>query len=1011
MAAVQNERDALMRSAPARVVLVTLPSNVVPQDLRGISTAAPAFVFKVDQDGANPAPSAITVTATLRGVPNTTSVAWSTSAGTATVTPQGAYGLAATVSALATDSVVVTAAITASGLTYQSSLTFVKVKDGSKGTSGQRGSLAVSRSITGAAWSDAEALAAVTGAGAAAPLATDTVTLYNVSERFAEQRRYSGTAWVPVDASVPGTTILPGTVTVEKLLVASSGFALNADPNCQDVTAWTGSGISAISDTAAPNGASALQCTANATPVLSLRFPIDPSKAYRTRMFVQQQSGSSTCYLLMAFYDGNGNLITGAANPAGWSLSGMYHYFGLAGEQPPASYTEYAVSFGLGESRGIPSNARFAAVGLLPNYSGPGGVQRVTGVVCHVKTTGDMLVEGTVTANLIDSRGLSVKDTAGNVILSAGSTVVPLSSTYVTPANSWVNNMLDASTWTPGASGTPAGFIPYGEGSTVTNSVVYAPAPDGGTRAVWEASGRSVQGPAGGASATLVVDGAKVYRFSCWMQAAGSTAGQAKLGVAWAPVKPLGGVSPVGDPNFASTYRGGMEPGRWYLFVGHVYGAAATNVPQSSISGVYDGVTGQLVAPGVDYQFLAGGSQTALLRAYQIGVSSAAALLRLWSPTVRICDGTEPTLDQLLAPALTQQVALKLNSTGGSLSGRVTMQVADGIFAGSNLDNGVYFGNSGIVAKNAGVTTISIDTSGNASYSGGGTWTGALKGATGEFSGVLTAGVLTASAFDSLFFPYAEAGSWTLTIPAKKAGWGTMSMRVTFIGGGGGGGGGYYSWQPNGDPAAGGGGGGQGTRQVFEEPNVTPGATISIQVGAGGAGGAQSTHWGGDSGSSSPGGAGTNGGATTYTYNGVTRAAAGGGGGSGGSADLAYNGGGYGDAPALNVPGGTVNGQPGGGQPGGSLVSSNGRIHAYGGNGGGTYYGSGGPAGASAPPAAYGAGGGGGSSFQPSGGAGVPGYVLVEFYDPNTVVLNQRYQNLLTWLDGRGLGTVPANAR
>jgi hypothetical protein len=66
----------------------------------------------------------------------------------------------------------------------------------------------------------------------------------------------------------------------------------------------------------------------------------------------------------------------------------------------------------------------------------------------------------------------------------------------------------------------------------------------------------------------------------------------------------------------------------------------------------------------------------------------------------------------------------------------------------------------------------------------------------------------------------------------------------------------------------------------------------------------------------------------------------------------------------------------------------------------------------------YGSGGGGGAAnaFEPDngyanwGGRGGNGYVMLEFYDPYSVVTNGRYSNLIVWLDSR-LGTVPTAAR
>ena len=59
-----------------------------------------------------------------------------------------------------------------------------------------------------------------------------------------------------------------------------------------------------------------------------------------------------------------------------------------------------------------------------------------------------------------------------------------------------------------------------------------------------------------------------------------------------------------------------------------------------------------------------------------------------------------------------------LNRTGDAISGRITMSVADGIFAGTNLNNGVYMGSGGLLGKKAGATTFAIDTAGNATFGG-----------------------------------------------------------------------------------------------------------------------------------------------------------------------------------------------------------------------------------------------------------------------------------------------------
>lgn len=59
-----------------------------------------------------------------------------------------------------------------------------------------------------------------------------------------------------------------------------------------------------------------------------------------------------------------------------------------------------------------------------------------------------------------------------------------------------------------------------------------------------------------------------------------------------------------------------------------------------------------------------------------------------------------------------------LQKAGDSITGRINLQVADGLFAGTDTNTGVYMGSGGIVAKKDGVTTVSIDANGDAYFSG-----------------------------------------------------------------------------------------------------------------------------------------------------------------------------------------------------------------------------------------------------------------------------------------------------
>jgi hypothetical protein len=60
----------------------------------------------------------------------------------------------------------------------------------------------------------------------------------------------------------------------------------------------------------------------------------------------------------------------------------------------------------------------------------------------------------------------------------------------------------------------------------------------------------------------------------------------------------------------------------------------------------------------------------------------------------------------------------KLSKAGDTITGRVTFAVADGMFAGSDTNNGVYFGSTGLFGRKNGVNTFYINTAGDAVFGG-----------------------------------------------------------------------------------------------------------------------------------------------------------------------------------------------------------------------------------------------------------------------------------------------------
>ncbi len=220
--------------------------------------------------------------------------------------------------------------------------------------------------------------------------------------------------------------IAAGAISTDKLLVTGQGAALNDDPYCQDLTAWAdGPGgpllsangnASIVSDSTCPAGGKSMRLT---TPfnVASKRIPIDPNRNYQFRIWTKQESGTSTAYLTVYFFDASGNVVN-ATGRSGWGAEGTYNYFGLVGSTPPTSWTEYSIRFGPQQPAGIPTNAVSCCVGVLTNYSGT-GVQRYAGIRMMECASADLIVDGAITASKVAAASITGDRLAANTVTAA----------------------------------------------------------------------------------------------------------------------------------------------------------------------------------------------------------------------------------------------------------------------------------------------------------------------------------------------------------------------------------------------------------------------------------------------------------------------------------------------------------------------------------------------------------------------------------------------------------------
>jgi hypothetical protein len=272
----------------------------------------------------------------VTGIAVTYSVASSSNI-TANITTAGVYNI----TAITADSGRVTFRAVYGGVTIDKIYSLVKSKAGSVGVDGKRGTVNLSRAITGTAWSDTEANLALSGAGYGVALNRDIVTLYNTtSSTFSQTRFYNGpsSAWLTLDSYLNGNMLIDGTVNAnavaagaiqtKHLQIANGKNILNNSAPAKSTVGWYGHGNStgkAYSDVAydtywCPTGAAAAAVFIVGTPLVNSVFDfMNKNKDARRypckgnqRMEYSAYTSLHRCsgYLYVFYYDAAGNYIT-----------------------------------------------------------------------------------------------------------------------------------------------------------------------------------------------------------------------------------------------------------------------------------------------------------------------------------------------------------------------------------------------------------------------------------------------------------------------------------------------------------------------------------------------------------------------------------------------------------------------------------------------------------------------------------------------------------------------------
>ena len=282
---------------------------------------------------------------------------------------------------------------------------------GASGEDGVRGSKQFYVGLSGstATWSDVLAASAASVDGG--PVLNDQVTQYNNSVGFSQTKFWNGSVWVTVDAIIYGNLLVSGTIGASKVVVnAGAGANVWFDPNYADSSAWQVSewggipqrvlltdGISSGTAMRSPLGV-------NASAMGAFRTPTVIGKKYRISIKARRSA------------DANGSLYLRVET--GTSRQGAYNQNIIGIENvllPSTGWNEYSAVW--------EASAPWASPVILLNFAATAGYMEAQDIRIEEMNAAGLIVQGGIIADQIDSRGLSIKDTSGNIILAAGNSL------------------------------------------------------------------------------------------------------------------------------------------------------------------------------------------------------------------------------------------------------------------------------------------------------------------------------------------------------------------------------------------------------------------------------------------------------------------------------------------------------------------------------------------------------------------------------------------------------------
>jgi hypothetical protein len=204
-------------------------------------------------------------------------------------------------------------------------------------------------------------------------------------------------------------------VTTSKLLVSGRGAALNADPGCQDSSAWVkySSSLSNATFTTITDGLvgnNVIRGSNRAWYNGADRLPFDPNKTYRVRAVARRSSATAngTCYIGVALFDSSGTNIVGDGS--------QWFYIGGGSFLPGEDFTLRSGEFGFDTTKTFPANARTMAPLIILSYNATIGYMEAQDLRIEEKINGELIVDGAITADKIAANAVTADSIAANAI-------------------------------------------------------------------------------------------------------------------------------------------------------------------------------------------------------------------------------------------------------------------------------------------------------------------------------------------------------------------------------------------------------------------------------------------------------------------------------------------------------------------------------------------------------------------------------------------------------------------